>query len=156
MQSANQVPFIMLSAERKESVHKLNVERTAKLRKSLEKYGFNHKACLGHFDGEYENSFAVFLDNATGMTEHDMIRTIMYQADLYDQDSVLFVGPSDGIHGRRAYLIKNDEMVQVVNDWKHTEGTYIGHWKAIPMGDRHAYGDFTLDLLDSERAYVVQ
>lgn len=155
MQNANQIPFVVVSAERQglnDHIH------TAQLRQSLDIMGFNYKACLGHFEGSYENSFAVFLDSRDrdGLSETDAARAICDLALHHNQDSVLFVGPSDGVKGRRAYILDNDAMQTAIADHTLNVGEMIGHWQAVRMGDRHAYGDFTLDLLDSERAYVVQ
>lgn len=157
MQRANQIPFIMISAERADSNR--NWDRTASLRRALDMLGLSYKACLGHFEGSYENSFAVFLKPANGVcsdSELDTARAVMDLAMYFDQDSVLFVGPSDGVHGRRAYIVDSDEMLEIVHESKRIEGDAIGRWTAVDMANRHAYGDFTLDLLDDNRAYVVQ
>lgn len=157
MQHADQIPFIMVSAERKEEGAE-NHNRTIQLQKALEMTGFTHKPCLGHFEDEYENSFAVFLDgkDRDRMSELDEARFVFDLALYFRQDSVLFVGPKDNIYDRAAYLIENANMQTAIAEHTLNVGKKIGHWRSVPYADRHAYGDFTIDLLDSERVYIVE
>jgi len=144
---------ILMLAER---AGERDVQATAAMRQDLEMRGLDHAAVLTQAsDGSHVHGFAVRVCSyPDGPDAHDVLRMTLDVALCAGCEAVGFLSPENRDGERMAFMLDEQAMLDVVHEDAPPRGEFTGSFSPVPFSERRFWDAYTLDLLDSDRAYV--